>query len=63
MQKELFFLKNCLDFWGRIEHNKHSKILHRYTKTTEISDRNNGFAKFRSDWWKNRVGDCKRKSF
>ena len=45
------------------EHNKHSKILHRYTKTTEISDRNNGFAKFRSDWWRNRVGDCKRKSF
>jgi len=46
------------------EHNgKNYKTLHRYTKISEIDDRNTKFAKFREDWWKNRANDCRRKSF
>jgi hypothetical protein len=41
------------------EHNTHSKVLHRYVTTSEITDRNNGFQKFRTQWWKKRALECK----
>jgi len=33
------------------EHTKHSKVLHRYTTTSEITDRNSAFKNFRTQWW------------
>jgi len=45
------------------EHNKHSKILHRYVKkSSEITDRKNGFSSFRQKYWKSRATDCIAKS-
>ncbi len=43
------------------EHNQHSKVLHRYTKTSEILDRNSGYNKFRQKWWKKRASACIRR--
>ena len=43
------------------EHNQHSKVLHRYTKTSEILDRNSGYNKFRQKWWKKRALACIRR--
>ncbi len=40
------------------EHNKHSKVLHRYTRTSDILDRNSGYSKFRQSWWKSRASNC-----
>jgi hypothetical protein len=40
------------------EHNEHSKILHRYVKNSEITDRNSNFANFRKKYWKSRASDC-----
>lgn len=40
------------------EHNQHSKVLHRYVTSSEIIDRNSGFANFRKKYWKNRAVDC-----
>ena len=40
------------------EHTQHSKVLHRYTKTSEILDRNSAYNKFRRDWWRARATDC-----
>jgi len=40
------------------EHNTHSKVLHRYTKTSEILDRNSEYSKFRQKWWKSRATNC-----
>lgn len=41
------------------EHNRYSKTLHRYTNISEITDRNSGFQKFRTQWWKKRALECK----
>ena len=40
------------------EHNNHSKILHRYTRVSDIADRNSGYMKFRQAWWKSRAASC-----
>ena len=41
------------------EHNKYSKVLHRYVKKgSNITDRNSEFASFRKKYWKSRAGDC-----
>jgi len=43
---------------SQTEHTMHSKVLHRYTKTSDIVDRNSGYMKFRQKWWKSRASSC-----
>ena len=47
------------------EHNrKDYKPLHsRYTKISKIDDRHIKFTKFRENCWKQRLNECRRKSF
>ena len=44
------------------EHNRGTKILHRYTQISDVNDRQNKFKAFRSKYWKSQAIDCISKS-